>query len=188
MSSDNVTLFHLAFDKLYPTIRFVYERIQRHAWFDRITPHGKVTAELWMGGAPAYPRDYDFLVQHGIRAVVNVRSERADDTDFYDAHGITHARYWVPDVTVPDEKAIGEGVDWIRQQVDDGRAVLIHCAKGRGRSATLLAAYLMREEGMTYDDAWRLIKSKRPLAKLEGKHRERLEGWMASNGRRSSDG
>jgi len=188
MSSDNVTLFHRAFDKLYPAIRFVYERIRGHAWFDRITPHGQVTAELWMGGAPTYRRDYEFLAQHGIRAVVNIRAERPDDTGFYDAHGMTHVRFRVPDVTVPDEAAITDGVDWIKRQVDDGRAVLVHCAKGRGRSATLLAAYLMREEGMTYDEAWQLIKVKRPLAKLEGKHRERLEAWIARNGRRSPPG
>jgi protein-tyrosine phosphatase len=48
----------------------------------------------------------------------------------------------------------------------------------------LLAAYLMREEGMTYDEARQLMKSKRPLAKLEARHRERLEAWIARNGRR----
>ncbi len=177
------SVFHLAFDQLYPAIRFIYERVQGHAWFDCITPHDRVSAELWLGGAPNYARDYAFLLRHNIRAVMNVRSERADDTAFYDARGITHARYWVADVTAPDAQVLTDGVDWIQRQVADGRAVLVHCAKGRGRSAALLAAYLMREEGYSYDDAAALLKSKRALTKLEDRHRQALQAWLAGAGR-----
>ena len=104
MQPQKLSVFHhRLFDKLFPTIRFIYERIQRHNWFDRITPADRVPAELWLGGAPHYPRDYDFLVKNNIRAVLNIRSERADDEDFYAAHDITHLRLLVPDVWVPDE-------------------------------------------------------------------------------------
>jgi len=145
-----------------------------HAWFSQ------VTSRLWLGGAPTYKRDYDLLLELGISAVVNIRAERADETAFYDQHGITHVQLKVPDVTVPDETAITAGVDWIKAQVADDRTVLIHCAKGRGRSATLLAAYLMREEDMSFDQANTLMKSKRPLTKLENKHRRALEEWIAA--------
>jgi protein-tyrosine phosphatase len=183
MQPQKLSLFHRIFDKLFPTIRFVYERIQRHNWFDRITPADRVSAELWLGGAPHYPRDYDFLMKNNIRAVINIRSERADDTDFYAAHDIVHLRLLVPDVWVPDEQAITDGVDWIKQQVADQRTVLIHCAKGRGRSATILAAYLMREAGYSYEEARDLLKSKRKLSKLEDRHQMVLEDWIAKTNR-----
>jgi len=143
-------------------------------WFSEITP------QLWLGGAPTYQRDYEAIVAYGITAVLNVRAERADETAFYDKHGITHVQYMVPDITVPKEPVISEAVDWIKAQVDDNRVVLIHCAKGRGRSATLLAAYLMREEGLSFDEANALMKSKRRLTKLESKHRRILEAWLAA--------
>lgn len=168
-----LSLFHRVFDKMFPGIRYVYERILGHAWFTQITP------QLWLGGAPYYKRDYEVLVANGINAVVDVRAERQAEIKFYDRHDIRHVKFHVPDVTAPNKETLTQAVDWITEQVDAGRVVLVHCAKGRGRSATILAGYLMREEGMTFDEAFAMMKRKRPLTKLEDRHRRVLEAWLA---------
>lgn len=168
-----LSLFHRGFDKLYPAIRFYYESIRRHTWFSEITP------QLWLGGAPSYARDYQALLDLGIDAVVNIRAERDDDVEFYRQHGIRYARFSVPDVMVPDAETLTQAVDWIAEQVNEGRTVLVHCAKGRGRSATLLAAYFMREQGMTFEEAVDTMKRKRSLTKLEPRHQRVLDAWLA---------
>lgn len=171
-----LSLFHRLFDKLYPAIRFGYENVMGHSWFSAITP------QLWLGGAPTYDRDYEFIRHQGITAVINIRAERPDETGYYDRHGIRHVQYKVPDIAVPDPETITAAVDWTRDQIAAGRVVLVHCAKGRGRSATLVAAYLMRERGMTFEEARSLLKSQRELSKLEERHRRVLETWMATQG------
>lgn len=97
--------FHWVFDKFYPTIRYVYERIQGHRWFDRIMP------QLWLGGAPTYERDYQFLLDHNITAVLDMRAEREGDREFYERHGINYHRLEVLDAMVPEDDYLSEGAD-----------------------------------------------------------------------------
>lgn len=166
-----MTPFHWLFDKFYPLIRYVYEQIQKNRWFDQISP------QLWLGGAPTYKRDYQFLLDNNIDAVLDMRAEREGDREFYDRHNINYRRLEVLDVTVPSDENLSEGADWIDEQIEQGRTVLVHCAKGRGRSATVVAAYLMRHQDLPYEDCHDLMKEVRPLVKLEDRHRSRLEAW-----------
>lgn len=166
-------LFHRGFDRLYPAIRFTYERLMGHVWFSQITPR------LWLGGAPTYERDFDAVLTLGITAVVDMRAERTSEPAWFEQHGVALRQYRVPDVTVPDEDVLDDAVPWITDRLTEGRTVLIHCAKGRGRSATVLAAYLMRAKGMSFDEVEDLLTSKRKLVKLENRHRRVLEGWIA---------
>jgi protein-tyrosine phosphatase len=167
-----MTLFHYLFDKLFPIIRFVYEKVMGHRWFDEITP------QLWLGGAPHYERDYAFIERAGITAVVNIRAEREDDTARYERQGIAHQQLKVLDIRTPPPEILDQGVAFIHEHVQNGGKVLVHCAKGRGRSATLLAAYLMQHEEMSFAQARQLMRHKRPLTKLESRHQRALESWL----------
>lgn len=177
-----VKFYHRAFDQLYPFIRFFYEKVRGHEWFSQITPDGEISETLWLGGAPTYERDYAYLVAHQINAVVNIRAEREDDNAFYDQHDITHIQLRVPDVSAPPPDILETGVNWIEQQVADQRSVLVHCAKGRGRSAALLAAYIMHAHGLSGEQVKALLKSKRALSKLEERHLEQIGKWMRESG------
>ena len=150
-----------------------YERLLGHIWFSQVTPI------LWLGGAPTYGRDSASSCGSASAPSWTCVPSARRMPDFFDEHDIAHRQYRVPDVTVPDEDVLTDAVDWIAARIGEGRVVLIHCAKGRGRSATVLAAYLMDAQGMTFDEVDDLLTGKRPLVKLQDRHRQVLESWMA---------
>lgn len=53
---------------------------------------------------------------------------------------------------------------FIKECLEAGGAVFVHCYAGISRSATIVCAYLMQERGMDLFHALSLIKSKRPVA------------------------
>lgn len=171
-----MTLFHSIFDQFYPLIRFIYERVLGNRWYDHIID------QVWLGGALSYPRDYQFLLDNNIAAVIDIRQEREDDLDFYAKHDINHLKIRVADLYPPNETQISDAMAFIDDQIAQDRAVYIHCAKGRGRSATLVAAYIMAKHGMSFEEARSFMVNKRKLVKLERRHGETLNAWIASSG------
>ena len=119
--------FHWAFDKLYPAIRYYHETISGNDWFTQITP------QLWLGGAPTKPSDYQFLVDNGIKAVVDIRTERRDNEAFYAEQGISYLHINVLDMGVPNSAELSLSTDFIHEHVEQGNQILIHCARDHGR-------------------------------------------------------
>ena len=56
-----------------------------------------------------------------------------------------------------------EIINFIYNEINNGKNVLIHCVKGSQRSATIVAIYLMVKFGLNYINAVKFIKSKRPI-------------------------
>jgi len=52
---------------------------------------------------------------------------------------------------------------WIRACLDDSQCVLVHCAAGVSRSASLVTAFLMKYKSLTKEDALSHVKAIRPI-------------------------
>lgn len=59
--------------------------------------------------------------------------------------------------------AANVSTDFIRSVLQGRGKVLVHCAMGVSRSASMVAAYLILDQGLTYGDAIKTIKSARPI-------------------------
>ena len=119
----------------------------------------RVTPNLYVG--PQYgKRGKAHLEKNGIHYDVNMRIE-FDDAE----HGLALDNYcYLPtiDDDAPTMAHLEQGVAFIRDAIDAGERVYVHCAGGIGRAPTMAAAYLV-STGMTLDDAIAKIKAVRPF-------------------------
>lgn len=84
------------------------------------------------------------------------------------------------DTHAPTPAQIEQGVQWAVAQRAAGRPVLVHCAHGHGRSATVLGAILIAEglaEGAA--DAEALMKAQRPRVRLNRRQKAALKAWAS---------
>ncbi|EFN58779.1 hypothetical protein CHLNCDRAFT_56882 [Chlorella variabilis] len=84
------------------------------------------------------------------------------------------------DTHAPTPAQIDQGVQWAMQQRAAGRPILVHCAHGHGRSATVLGAILIAEgvaKGAA--DAEAVMKAERPRVRLNRRQRAALKQWVA---------
>ena len=62
-----------------------------------------------------------------------------------------------------DRRRIGDAVQYIRDVVNAGDRILVHCHAGRSRSVSVVAYYLTLEEGLTTEQALARIEAEREM-------------------------
>ena len=92
-------------------------------------------------------KDEEYLKEHGIKAVVNCAysfKSNYKDLKFIQLY-------------LKDKKyqklfpKLDEGYEFIKENSKGDDKILVHCQKGKSRSASLVIYYLMREKGQNFD-------------------------------------
>lgn len=126
-------------------------------------PGGPDSAQTRAPGAASWsdPRSLDsdlaWLRQQGIEAILSL-TETPLPQDVLDRHGLESLHLPVPDMTAPFPEQFARALDFIDLQRGQGRGIVVHCLVGQGRTATILAAYLIRS-GMGPDEAIAHLRS-----------------------------
>ena len=65
------------------------------------------------------------------------------------ANDIDYFHLNVEDYGVPTLEELDNVVRHIQLQIENGKPVMVHCAAGKGRTGTVLGAYLVKVEDLT---------------------------------------
>ncbi len=108
---------------------------------------------------PAYMEwHFSRLRKMGYSVVVSLECARLSTFEIEDA-GFEHRKICVEDFTPPTFDQMDEFVEYVDHKLGEGKKVLVHCYAGRGRTGTMLAAFLIHH-GMAADAAIREIREK----------------------------
>jgi protein-tyrosine phosphatase len=110
------------------------------------------------------------LVEMGVHADISLEQERLDA-----AEGAEHF-LWLPtkDHTAPTMGALRTGTQTMKELIETGEKVYVHCRNGHGRGPTLVIAYFILM-GDDYETAHAKVKQKRNVIHLDDVQVERLK-------------
>jgi len=126
---------------------------------------------------PAHILDHIFLSSHvvsqsakvlknlKVNFVLNVTNDLPNKFENSQDIQISYCRIpIIDDNSQPIGHTFNEAFSFIERAKSTGSNVLIHCAQGRSRSVAITAAYVMKYEGMTYEQALQHIQKARQTA------------------------
>jgi protein-tyrosine phosphatase len=107
--------------------------------------------------------DYKELQTNDITTVVNLKSEEHDTISVLTRMGISY--YYIPVADWGSPRS--EQISTLLKIWDNTKGnMLLHCAEGRGRSASMAIAIIMHDNVVSFDKAKKQVETRRPCVAM----------------------
>jgi atypical dual specificity phosphatase len=124
--------------------------------------------------------DLAWLRENGVQVLISLTESPLPRNWVNDA-GLMAVHIPVTDFTAPTERQLRLAVDTIDRAKRSGMGVAVHCGAGKGRTGTVLAAYLV-SAGMNAREAIRKVRELRPGSVETAEQERAVIEWGERNG------
>ncbi len=73
------------------------------------------------------------------------------------------------------DNEIEKCIIFIHEKVSNKKNVLVHCSQGRSRSVTIIVAYLMKYNNLSFEQAYNFVKSKKKIINMNTNFKQILK-------------
>lgn len=137
-------------------------------WFNEIDDG------LYLGAIPLLKEHEDIIIKKiNINAIISIIEPyellcstvagKPIQPQYWKERNIEQIFLHTPDFISPSFQILDKGADYINHQLNNQKKVYVHCKSGKGRSASLIAAYYVKYCRLTPEEAQFKIQSKRKV-------------------------
>lgn len=72
-----------------------------------------------------------------------------------------------------------ECIEWMNTAISQGGSVCVHCLEGKSRSVCVCIAFLCCKRGWSFDDAYELVRARRPWINVYPLYLEQLKSYLS---------
>lgn len=148
-----------------------------------------VNEDIILGAIPLKNKGHLDALRHDINAVVTLlepfewtsQSPLSSPVtpEEWQQHEIAHLHIDAKDFVPLTTEQIESAVEFIREHIQKGGKVYVHCKAGRGRSATVVTCYLLKYGGYdSVSEALDFLRTRRPQIAINDSQRAAIEAYF----------
>lgn len=183
--AQNQESYYSAFSKKVKyEVSLGYTKMGQNDWWTKIEPYN-----IYLGALPLKNEGHlEKIAELGVTGIlcmvedfeleagwVNVPVTPQD----WEKIGINVEHIQAVDFNPLTRSEIERGVAYLAVMLEQGHIVYVHCKAGRGRSATIVVAYLMQYQLLSFDEALSFVKDQRPQINLNSYQRQAVIDYFS---------
>jgi len=138
-----------------------YRRV-RASFTDKPTNFGWIIeGSLAASGYPSSASQVRWLKEKGVNSILTLTEEPLPK-EFLDGSGMFAHHVQMSDHAPPSQEALSKAVKHVRSEIEKGNVVVVHCLAGKGRTGSVLTAYMVEFLGKEPDEAISQLREARP--------------------------